>query len=190
VNIVRGPRRRGYVIIPNRAVEDSRLSWKARGLLAYLLSRPDGWHTDSVRLADVGPDGRDAIRSGLTELERAGYLRRIRTQVDRGQWVTHCEITDDPGTLVPRTDYPASDEPTSENPNVGEPGAKELSTTENNKRPSSPHGEPDGCAAHGSRHPGCPECMRTPVGLHKVKPGDYAGHASTVRAALKRKGRP
>jgi len=58
------------------------------------------------------------------------------------------------------------------------------------KGPVARDGEPDGCAAHGSRHPGCPDCMRTPVGLHKVKPGDYAGHASSVRAALKRKGRP
>ena len=39
--IIRAQRRHRFVIVDQRAVEDSRLSWAARGLLAYLLSRPD-----------------------------------------------------------------------------------------------------------------------------------------------------
>jgi hypothetical protein len=41
--IIRAPRRYRFVTINQDAVEDSRLSWAARGLLGYLLSRPDDW---------------------------------------------------------------------------------------------------------------------------------------------------
>ena len=41
--IIRAPRRHRFVTIDQSAVEDSRLSWAARGLLGYLLSRPDDW---------------------------------------------------------------------------------------------------------------------------------------------------
>jgi len=38
--IVRTPNRDRFTIIDKRALEDDRLSWRARGLLAYLLSKP------------------------------------------------------------------------------------------------------------------------------------------------------
>ena len=41
--INRARRRYRFLIIGQRAVEDARLSWAARGLLGYLLSRPDDW---------------------------------------------------------------------------------------------------------------------------------------------------
>lgn len=33
--------RQGYLIVERAAVEDERLSWAARGLLVYLLAKPD-----------------------------------------------------------------------------------------------------------------------------------------------------
>jgi hypothetical protein len=41
--IRRAARRHRFVIVDQAAVEDTRLSWAARGLLAYLLSWPDDW---------------------------------------------------------------------------------------------------------------------------------------------------
>lgn len=41
--IRRAARRHRYVIVDQAAVEDTRLSWAARGLLTYLLPRPDDW---------------------------------------------------------------------------------------------------------------------------------------------------
>ena len=41
--IVRAPRRHRFVVIDQRAIEDTRLSWAAQNLLNYLLSRPDDW---------------------------------------------------------------------------------------------------------------------------------------------------
>jgi hypothetical protein len=58
--IIRARRRHRFVILDQRAVEDTRLSWAARGLLAYLLSRPDDWRVlinDLRKRGDLGRDG-------------------------------------------------------------------------------------------------------------------------------------
>ena len=99
--IVRDDPRDRYTIIPTPALEDAALSWRARGLLAYLLSRPAGWSTNSEGLALLASEGRDAVRTALAELTAAGYLRRIRTQDDRGRWRTDTVVYDTPHRPVP-----------------------------------------------------------------------------------------
>ena len=74
--IVRVPHKANYTIIANGALEDSRLSWKARGVLAYLLSKPDNWRVIVAHLVTQGPDGKAAITAALEELELYGYIRR------------------------------------------------------------------------------------------------------------------
>ena len=85
-----------FTVLRNEILEDKSLSFKARGLLAYLLSRPDGWSTDSKELATHGPDGTTAILSALSELESAGYLNRKQTHDAQGHFVSTFEITDTP----------------------------------------------------------------------------------------------
>lgn len=75
--------RRGFVqatdhftIIPNAWVRDPNLSRRARGLLAELLSHKEGWKVSTDSLWRAGPEGRDAVRKAVQELEDAGYLRR------------------------------------------------------------------------------------------------------------------
>jgi hypothetical protein len=80
----------GYTQISNAALEDPNLSWKARGLLAYLLSRPPDWTARTWHLVSQGPDGLRAVRSAIKELERFGYFKRQRFFGEKGrfQWVT------------------------------------------------------------------------------------------------------
>jgi hypothetical protein len=66
--IIRVRRRHRFVIIDQRAVEDTRLSWAARGLLGYLLSRPDDWKVLVKDLQRRGDLGRDGIYQLLKEL--------------------------------------------------------------------------------------------------------------------------
>lgn len=95
--IVRTPRRReNFTIISNEIIRDQRLSWKARGLLIYVLSQPDHWRTSSAHLASISPEGIHAVRSGLKELEQIGYLRRIRRQRANGTWIHDVLIYDQP----------------------------------------------------------------------------------------------
>lgn len=87
-----------YTITSNSAIEDKSISLKARMILVYLLSRPPGWVTSAERLASTisEKDGLSAIKSGLRELEQAGYLTRSRTRTDDGRWRWDHTITDRP----------------------------------------------------------------------------------------------
>ena len=76
--IVRNPTKERYTVISNAALEDPRLSLKAKGLLAYLLTKPDGWNVVVSHLVKQSNDGRYAIERGLDELETFGYIRRSK----------------------------------------------------------------------------------------------------------------
>lgn len=65
-----------YALVPRPALEDGALSFKARGLYACIVAMHDGQSTSAERLAKSGTDGERAVKSGLRELEDAGYLTR------------------------------------------------------------------------------------------------------------------
>lgn len=73
-----------FTQVPNAWLRDERLSYRARGILAMVLSHRAGW---AVNTADMTTDreGRDAVRSAVSELERAGYLVRERLHGDGGR---------------------------------------------------------------------------------------------------------
>ena len=63
--IVRSKRPERYTVLDNDILRNHALSFKARGILAYILSQPDNWAISSTRLAKVGSDGVTAVRSDL-----------------------------------------------------------------------------------------------------------------------------
>lgn len=67
-----------YATIDKRFLSDPRLSWKAKGLLTYLLSKPDDWKVIISDLVRQSTCKEAAVRSGLKELGRFGYLLRVR----------------------------------------------------------------------------------------------------------------
>jgi hypothetical protein len=85
-----------FTIIDNALLRDTRLSFRARGLLTYLLSMGDDWETDSVRIAAQTREGRDAVRTTLTELEACGYLRRSKFRTRHGMWTSRWELFEEP----------------------------------------------------------------------------------------------
>jgi len=118
--ILRAPRRHRFVILDQRAVEDTRLSWAARGLLAYLLSRPDDWRVLINDLRKRGDLGRDGIYRLLRELREAGYVRFLRSRDElgriRGGTCLVQEIPDSPHPDLPDTAKPQTAEPGPANP--------------------------------------------------------------------------
>jgi hypothetical protein len=75
-----------YVQIDKRPLEDMRLSWRAKGILAYLLSKPDSWTVQASDILNHGTEGRDAVRSAMGELRNLGYAKLINTSGGR-EWV-------------------------------------------------------------------------------------------------------
>lgn len=66
-----------YVMINKNVMQDERLSWKARGLMGYLLSLPDDWVIYLEELEKHSDkDGRESLASGIKELIELGYIVR------------------------------------------------------------------------------------------------------------------
>jgi len=119
----RGPRlAANFTALSNAVITDERLSFRARGVLVWLLSKPDDWRTRADSIAAQSPkEGRDAIRSALRELADLGYLVREKIQNELGQWITIQTIYERPVT------DPAPENPTRGSADIGDPGA--LSST-------------------------------------------------------------
>lgn len=65
-----------YLIMNKTGLQDTILSWKAKGLLAYLLSLPDDWKVYVDELSNHSKDGLKSTTSGIKELMDSGYMER------------------------------------------------------------------------------------------------------------------
>jgi len=144
---------RGFTRIPNDWARDRRLSYRARGILTYLMSHEVGW---SISLVDLAADTREdtesdeegltAVRTAVKQLERRGYIERARTRDAKGRVTgTQWSISDPwsvpmalqaenprskPKCDSPTLDSPIVDSPTVGEPTVGEPTVDSRTTTE------------------------------------------------------------
>ena len=66
-----------FVMIDKRIFTDQKLSYRAKGVLGYLLSRPDNWVVNMVDVANQSTEGRDAVVTAVNELIKHGYVERI-----------------------------------------------------------------------------------------------------------------
>ncbi len=74
MTIMRVPKKQNYLVIDKTFLADKKLSWKAKGLMTYLLSLPDNWRLNVVDLMKRASDRRDSVRAILQELGKAGYI--------------------------------------------------------------------------------------------------------------------
>lgn len=131
--IIRAPRRNRYLVLDQRIVDDTRLSWAARGMLAYLLSRPDNWEVRVKDLQRRGNLGRDGTYKLINELRATGYVefrqsRDARGRIRGGSYIVR-EIPNPPHPESPDTDVPEPAAPYPVDPEA-------LTTTEVNLLPS------------------------------------------------------
>ncbi|MFF3350538.1 hypothetical protein [Streptomyces sp. NPDC002779] len=89
-----------FTQVANALFRDSQLSFKAKGIFGYVSTHTSGWQVTVADLVRSGPDGREAVRTGLQELEAHGYLIRERLRRPDGTFgeIVYC-ITDRPAAL-------------------------------------------------------------------------------------------
>jgi len=168
-----------FTVLPNDAIRNPALSFRAVGVLAHLLSLPDGAKVDSATLATAHREGRDAVRSAYRELEAHGYYRREVLRLADGTLRTEVVVSSTPmadedaghtgdgfSGAGPAPDFPAPVEPAPVNPTsagptpVDQAPKEEVPTTEELIPPQPPrtaggHGEfePTTAAPAGRRSP-------------------------------------
>ena len=120
-----------FVQVDKEMLENRDLSWEAKGVLAFMLGRPNDWRFYQNELRKHGAAGRDKFQRILKELELFGYLRRTRRQDEHGKWRWEWEVyespslnpncacdaspcTENPATVFPLTVHPSTVHPSSE----------------------------------------------------------------------------
>lgn len=82
-----------FVMIDKTFLEDERLSFKAKGILAYLLSKPDNWKVIVGNLVKFSKDGKSAVYAGLKELKECGYYVKTPIRNEDGTRISRWEST-------------------------------------------------------------------------------------------------
>ena len=120
MSILRNPNRHRYTVIDSAALEDTAISFEAKGVLAYLLSKPDGWLIHQEHLSRVGGIGRHKIMRIFSELRQAGYIAYKKPRNEFGQVEgTEIVLCETPCRAVAKPECGINRE--SENPTLGKP---------------------------------------------------------------------
>jgi hypothetical protein len=102
-----------FTQIHNAWIRDSNISYKAKGLLTYLLSHEVGYTITIGQIIRESGDGKQSVRSALEELMKAGYLETQRTTDERGYNAGLAYFIKDPA--IPKSENPTLDNPTLDN---------------------------------------------------------------------------
>ncbi|MGH0945153.1 hypothetical protein ACQVTS_29200 [Bacillus mycoides] len=76
---------KNYTTINNTGLRDERLTWKAKGILAYILSLPDDWVFYMEEVAKHSKDGIASLKAGMKELKECGYVKRFPIKGEDGK---------------------------------------------------------------------------------------------------------
>jgi hypothetical protein len=93
-----------FTVVRNTAARDQALTFRARGLLVWMLSHEHGRLITAAAMIDAGPDGRGEVRAALRELEDANYIRRTRYRGAKGLWHHEMTVTDMPTIFLEQAD--------------------------------------------------------------------------------------
>lgn len=120
--VFRVERTRDYTVMSNHHLRDKNLSLKAKGLLSQMLSLPEDWDYTLAGLSHINRESKDAIRSAVNELEKAGYVQRRQTTDASGKFSTNeyiiheCPVLPEPSLEKPSSENPTTDNPSTEKP--------------------------------------------------------------------------
>jgi|GEM_PF-2989295 len=108
-----------YVMLNKTPLSDDRISWRAKGIWAYLLSKPDNWTVREKDLMNKSTEGRDAVRGAIKELVDHGYILKIELR-EKGKYIgVEYSVFESP-IEVEKRPTPTGGEPSPEKPSMVE----------------------------------------------------------------------
>lgn len=106
-----------FTQVPNNLLYNPEISFKAKGIWAYMSAKPDGWHFSADRIAEETKEERKAILAGLKELSGAGYITAKKLKDGRVEYTLHWEVVrtsmsepNKPSSRPKRDDYNSDEE--------------------------------------------------------------------------------
>ena len=118
-----------FGIVPNDLLNDKELTFKAKGVYAYIQSKPANWDFSAERISMQTKEGVTSVRMALIELEDAGYLIRTQSRNNRGHLVYSYQLSSCP--IGDYEEIPTSDNPRLENPMLDNPRLDNLTLYSN-----------------------------------------------------------
>ncbi len=120
--IIRVEKTKDYTTMSNYHFREKDMSLKAKGLLSLILSLPEEWDYTLAGLAMLSKDGKDSVRTALTELEEFGYVETARIRDEKGRLKgTEYIVREMPVSSIPDKEASVLKEPTLEKPVLEEP---------------------------------------------------------------------
>lgn len=118
-----------YTVMSNYHLRDKNLSYKAKGLLSFMLSLPDDWDYSLNGLCSISKESRDGIRFILRELQEHHYVEIEKVRGDKGyfeynyliyempHWICLENEKNNPDMEIPHLDIPNVENATQINTN-------------------------------------------------------------------------
>ncbi len=129
-----------YTIVSNVVLRDKRITLKAKGLIALVMSLPPNWDFTVRGLISIVKEGRDSIYASIAELKKYGYCDVIICRDERGKLLGNDYVfyeephfandNDSPYTENTDMDSPCTGNPYTENPDTENP--PQINKEENN----------------------------------------------------------
>ena len=110
-----------FGIVPNDLLNNKELTFKAKGIYAYIQSKPANWDFSAERISSQTKEGITSVRMALIELEKAGYLIRTQSRNNKGHLVYSYQLSGAPIDIeeqIPTSDNPMLENPMLENPTL------------------------------------------------------------------------
>jgi uncharacterized phage protein (TIGR02220 family) len=111
MGIYRVKKNSNFVVLNKTSLNDPNLTWKAKGLLAYMLSKPDDWLFYDTELEKHAKDGRESLKAAIKELKKHGYMKRERKRNEDGKFDYETSVFETPHTEKPLTEKPCTEKP-------------------------------------------------------------------------------
>ena len=109
-----------FTVMSNYHLRDRNLSYKAKGLLSFMLSLPDDWDYSLKGLCAISKENRDAIRSTLKELQDNHYLEIEKVRGEKEYFEYNYLIYEKPHFIEVDNEktHPDTENPHLDNPDV------------------------------------------------------------------------